>query len=211
MLLNNCVITVFAKSPLPGNVKTRLGKDIGSRNAVRLYKKMLYKVLSNITKYNDYNVELWCAPDTKHPFIRQCSREFDITLKKQNGKDLGERMYYAFKKSLSKYQYCILIGSDIPDISIDDIEKSYSLLSDTTDVAIMPTNDGGYGLIATGKRMPSLFRGLSWSTKSVLEKTRRKITKKGYRYQLLSSKMDIDTKQDLRQYRFIGSKNESYL
>ena len=209
--LNSCVVAVFAKSPLPGKVKTRLGKDIGSRNAVRIYKKMLYTVLSNITKHKECTVELWCSPDTKHPFIRACARDFGVILKKQNGKDLGERMYNAFKQSLRKYDYCVLIGSDIPDINHEDIRQSGMLIHDNVDVVVLPTDDGGYGLIATGKRIPTLFSGLTWSTESVLEKTCQKIRKKNYQYQLLDSKMDIDTKKDLRRYRFYSAKNMSCL
>ncbi|MDZ7683706.1 MAG: hypothetical protein U5O39_00335 [Gammaproteobacteria bacterium] len=43
-------------------------------------------------------VELWCAPDTKHPFF---SRFAGATLHTQVGRDLGERMDHALAEARS--------------------------------------------------------------------------------------------------------------
>jgi len=202
MASTNCVVIVFAKSPLPGKVKTRLAKDIGTRNAVRIYKNMLYALLQNLTSQNEIKVELWCSPDIKHPFLRKCARDFDIVLKKQTGCDLGMKMTNAFRYSLKKYDSCILLGSDIPDINKDDVIQSCYFLRNSHDVVVLPVEDGGYGLIAMTEFMPDLFRHISWSTDVVMRQTLRKMQKNNCHCHVLNKKIDIDTKADLRRYNF---------
>ena len=49
---NNVVI--FAKAPIPGKVKTRLGKTMGMRNSAAIYKQMLYRMLGRLAERKEY-------------------------------------------------------------------------------------------------------------------------------------------------------------
>lgn len=203
MLLKSCAVLVFAKSPLPGKVKTRLAKGIGARNATRIYKMMLYELLSKLNRCSDHQLELWCYPDAKHPFFRKCARDFDLVLKKQSHGDLGSKMNNAFRSSLKKYESCVLLGSDIPGIDHDDIHQARQFLSQGSDVVILPTGDGGYGLIAADQCVPALFRNMSWSTSTVMKNTLLRAKKNNIKYRLLNEKVDIDTIDDWRQYKLM--------
>lgn len=195
---------VFVKSPLPGRVKTRLGKDIGTRNAAQLYKKMLYQFLEKLSQNNKCMLELWCYPDTKHPFLRKCARDFNLVLKRQSGDDLGSKMNNAIRQSLKNYKQCVLVGSDIPDIDSTDIHQARQYLRDEDGVVILPTQDGGYGLIAMNTYLPILFRNMKWSTPVVMKHTLQRAKKNNIKYHLLAEKMDIDTKADWRRYKLSG-------
>lgn len=188
-------LIIFAKAPLPGKVMTRLGKSIGMRQASAIYKRMLYRLIGRLVAGHDYSIELWCSPDTKHPFFRKCSREFDIDLKSQHGSGLGERMMNAFRESARESAKTILIGSDIIAMDVSDIELTINHL-DSCDVVLMPTFDGGYGMIAMKNTSPHLFMNMEWSTPGVLNKTVARVSRLGLDYRLLDTRRDVDTHKD---------------
>ena len=190
---------VFAKAPIPGQVKTRLGYSLGKRRAAHIYQQLLYEMLAKLSSCRDISLELWCYPDTRHPFFRKCAREFDLVLRRQQGADLGSRMLHAFRVNKS-YRYAVLSGSDIPDLDCTHIEQSVRLLEGKADIVLLPTVDGGYGLVAMTGLFPGLFTNMKWSTERVLRQTVSRATKKGLRYRLLHNLSDIDDKSDYIRY-----------
>lgn len=201
--LNKKLITVmvFAKAPIAGEVKTRLGKDLGMRQAAAIYRKLLFQCLKKLSDSKICHIELWCYPTTRHPFFLECARVFNLSLRKQQGSDLGLRMLNAFKVSLFRDEFALLMGSDIPAIEITDIERVNQYMNASSDVVIIPTRDGGYGLIAMKNPHPELFKNMQWSTTSVLDKTLLRMKRKKLTYELLSVKRDIDNKADYIAYR----------
>lgn len=192
---------VFAKSPLPGKVKTRLAKSIGNKNATMIYKSMLYAYLKKLSLIPDVSIQLWCYPDTRHPFFIRCARDFEVVLMRQSGTDLGRRMHYAFRQNaMHGSGIMILTGADIPDIGVHDIKRSIQQLKNKTDVVLTPTLDGGYGLIAMTKSMPAVFNNMSWSTSSVLKQTLQRLKRLRLNVHLLEYRRDIDERQDYRLY-----------
>ena len=193
------MVMVFAKAPVPGKVKTRLGRSLGMRRASSIYQKMLYQFLEKLTANNEFTLQLWCYPDTRHPFFRKCARELNISLRRQQGFDLGSRMLHAFKTNRS-YRFAILTGSDIPGIDSLQIKQSVSLLQDNTDVVFLPTEDGGYGLVAMTRPYPELFSNMAWSTEKVLRQSLSRANRRGLAYGLLAGRPDIDRKSDSIAY-----------
>ncbi len=193
-------VMVFAKAPIAGEVKTRLGKALGMRQASMIYQKLLFQLLNKLHESKICRIELWCYPNTRHPFFQKCARDFNLSLRKQTGSDLGLRMMNAIKSGLCRNRFALLMGSDIPTIEIKDIELVSQYIHAKSDVVIIPTHDGGYGLIAMRKSCPELFKNMHWSTKSVLEQTLLRIKRKGLACKLLSAKPDIDIKTDYIAY-----------
>jgi glycosyltransferase A (GT-A) superfamily protein (DUF2064 family) len=107
-------IIVFAKAPIPGQVKTRLIPMMGPEAAAVLHEKLVIRALTTAVKANLGQIELWCSPSCKHPFFIRCSRELQVKLYKQSVGDLGKRMGDALKKTLEKASNAILIGTDFP-------------------------------------------------------------------------------------------------
>jgi len=191
---------IFAKAPLPGEVKTRLGKSVGMRRAAMIYQKMLYQFLKKIDQCHFCSIELWCYPDTRHPFFRRCKKDFGLVLKRQQGRDLGHRMKNAFQSANRFHDFSILMGSDIPEINIEDFKQVRQYMSTNVGLVMMPTFDGGYGLIAMKKANSGLFTNMTWSTKSVLKDTLLRAKRRGLTYKLLVERADIDNKADYIAY-----------
>lgn len=198
---SNQVMMVFAKAPNPGAVKTRLAKELGNKNAATIYKKLLYDYLKKMTRIPGIVIQLWCYPDTRHPFFIKCARDFDVVLMRQSGFDLGRRMFYAFRKNTRHGTgVMILTGTDIPAIEINDINRCIQQLRKQSDVVLIPTIDGGYGLIAMKKSLPVVFNNMLWSTNKVLEHTLQRLKRKRLKVYLLEHRRDIDDRHDYRQY-----------
>lgn len=193
------VILVFMKYPEKGFVKTRIAKSLGDEFALKLYKNFIRDILKTCsTVDSDIIVMLYSETDKnmRPPLLKgyNCYR--------QEGADLGERMYNAFLKAFYfGYGKCVLIGSDIPDMPAGHITESYKAL-ETNDIVLGPSDDGGYCLIGVKKESadPVLFNNIDWSTDCVLEETIKRINHKKMSLHLLDSLNDIDEPKDLNKF-----------
>jgi glycosyltransferase A (GT-A) superfamily protein (DUF2064 family) len=105
------VVIVFARAPLPGRAKTRLVQRLGAAGAARLQARLTERALRTAIASRCGKVELHGTPRIGHPFFLRERRELAITLVRQSGRDLGERMHRALNAALRKYRYAILIGA----------------------------------------------------------------------------------------------------
>jgi hypothetical protein len=60
-------IAVYARSPEPGRVKTRLIPALGAEGAARLYRAMAEQCIASACAALPGSVELWCTPCTRIP------------------------------------------------------------------------------------------------------------------------------------------------
>src|SRR5512132_1851869 len=95
-------IAVFAKAPVPGQVKTRLAALLGPDGAAGLHAGLVRHALSTAAQSRIGAVELWCSPDESHPFFERCATDFGARLVRQEGADLGARMANAFARTLAE-------------------------------------------------------------------------------------------------------------
>ena len=76
-------LLIFAKAPIPGQVKTRLIPVLGATGACELYTRLLRHCLQQTV---DWPASRYLyAPDTNHPILRQLATEHDLTLRTQVG------------------------------------------------------------------------------------------------------------------------------
>ncbi len=186
---------IFIKNPIPGKVKTRLGKDIGHDKAVMYYKKLLEitRLAAESTLSDKW---LWYGD-----FINETDpwNASIFTKKIQHQGDLGQRMQMAFTDAFAAgYKKVAIIGSDCPEMTNEILEKAFAKL-DETDAVIGPANDGGYYLMAMKKPLP-LFKEVDWSTENVMAQTISHLKKDGLTYQLLEELTDLDTIEDLKHF-----------
>lgn len=189
-------LLVFAKAPIPGQVKTRLAPVLGMHGAARLHAAMIERTLATGREFTAGTIELWCAPDATDPFLLQCAARFGVVLREQQGRDIGERMYDAFQHSLSHSPAAILIGSDIPTLTPADLLEASDGLNGGADACIAPALDGGYVLLGLRRVEPELFRGICWGSADVFEQTRERLRSARYRWQELRMHRDIDRPDD---------------
>lgn len=186
-------VGIFAKPPLPGLVKTRLGADIGAEKAATVYRYCLEHTLGVAQDSNlDYRIFL-SEPDVDDYFQ-------DEVYTLQRGADLGTRMYNALQNLLRDSEYgAILIGSDCIDLSPRHLLDAAQALN-SHELVLLPAIDGGYALIGCSQPRPELFSDIDWSTERVLEQTTDRARALDFRVCLLETVRDIDTLADVENY-----------
>ncbi len=200
----DCYILVFAKAPIPGEVKTRLFSFMDPETATALHKKLVFQTLNMAVESKSGSVELWCAPTIEHPFFIQCAEKFKVERHCQAEGDLGRRMAYAFGETLEKAPMALLIGTDCPSLKPDDLKEAKKVLKQGTPVVISPAEDGGYVLIGLRQYESTLFEGISWGTHSVLKETRERLRRLKWRWRELPERWDVDRPEDVERLRNSG-------
>jgi len=199
-----CRIIVFAKAPVSGRVKTRLIPSLGPSGAASLYRQLVFRALSIAIDAKIGPVDLWCTPSAGHPFFRRCVRKFSISLFDQTAGDLGARMAHAFRETLRLASTVVLIGTDCPSLTSDDLRAAASVLRRGVDAVIGPAEDGGYVLIGLRRYTPELFTGISWGTGSVLRETEERLFGLGWESFRLSEHWDVDRPEDVERLKREG-------
>ena len=195
------LLVVVAKAPVPGEVKTRLMPEFSPEQAADLYRCFLHDRVRAVSALKGIDLAIAFTPEdageTFAPFARNGFRLFA-----QRGKNLGERLNNIFVEQLAcVYDAVSIIDSDSPDLPGSTVEESFKrLLSDQADVVFGPCYDGGYYLVGMRKPHPPLFRGIPWSTESVLATTLEKANELKLKTDLLPWWNDLDTFEDLIQF-----------
>jgi len=192
-------ILLLAKAPEPNKVKTRLIPVLGAQGAAELQKRLIRNALHRVVRDGMPRTELWCAPDSEHPFFRDLECEYSVTLRDQTGGDLGARMLAAAREGLAEAEYVILLGTDSPELSPRLIRRALDALSGGRDAVIVPAHDGGYVLLGLSRLQEGLFRDMPWGTDRVLEETRRRLVRFGFSQEELSPCGDLDRPEDLKR------------
>ncbi|AFH49681.1 Hypothetical protein IALB_1975 [Ignavibacterium album JCM 16511] len=193
--LNNALI-IFLRFPKTGEVKTRLAKTTSTDFAVKFYKSCAENIVKNVKKISGINrFAFYSNEDEKEKITKWLGSK--LFYSPQQGADLGTRMKNAFQKVFSTgAKKAIIIGTDVPDLSIDIITNAFNLL-DSNDAVIGPAKDGGYYLLGIKKMYSELFDGIEYSTDKVFSETLDRMEKLNLSYQLLPELQDIDTEEDL--------------
>ncbi|HUP98303.1 MAG TPA: TIGR04282 family arsenosugar biosynthesis glycosyltransferase [Usitatibacter sp.] len=196
-------VAVFAKAPVPGQVKTRLAALLGDDGSAALHAALTERALATAAAARLGDVELWCAPDTSHAFFRDCAERFGAKLRAQPEGDLGARMNAAFERAHAARRPLIVTGSDCPALTVEDLCAAADALA-THDAAFVPAEDGGYVLVALARPVPGLFDGIDWGTGRVMEATRERLQAAGARGKMLRTLWDVDRPEDYARLQGAG-------
>ncbi|MDT8451946.1 MAG: TIGR04282 family arsenosugar biosynthesis glycosyltransferase [Gammaproteobacteria bacterium] len=197
----DAVLLVFAKAPVAGTVNTRLIPDIGVEAATELQSELVHSRLSALKASKLCEVQLWCAPDCEHDFFQRCKNSYEVTLHQQQGADLGERMAQAIKANLKKFKRVVLIGTDAPSLSTEQIESALKKLGEANDIVIVPAEDGGYVLIGMSRPCDAVFQSVPWGSDKVLTATHENIRQNNLTSAELEPCWDIDRVEDYWRYK----------
>jgi len=116
-------------------------------------------------------------------------------------------MSNAFKKVFTLgAKKAVIIGTDVPDISIDLIAHSFQLL-DEKDFVLGPSHDGGYYLLGMKNLNFNPFPGIKWSTETVLAQTISRITENDFSFTKLEQLHDIDDEHSLKLWMNMNKKD----
>lgn len=196
-------ILVFAKAPVAGQVKTRLVPPLSLAGAAALHRELVERTLRAATTCPCIQaVELWCAPDASDPFFQQCSATFSVSLRTQQGNDLGSRMHHALATAIETGSpFALLIGTDCPALTPTYLCSAATALTSGADVVLAPAEDGGYVLIGLRNPQPQIFNDIPWGQDTVLQATREHIGRLGLIGYELPMVWDLDRPHDLVRYQ----------
>jgi rSAM/selenodomain-associated transferase 1 len=189
-------LILFAKDPVAGQVKTRLGSLLDTQTTLALYHHFLSDSIEKICAVGDVDRFVGIASDPETSYFDDVSRNYPVRLFVQEGKNLGARMQKAFEDRFKEgYEQVVIIGADSPTLPIAYIEQA---LQTDKEVVIGPSTDGGYYLIGMKEKVTEMFEGLSWGTGQVLSETLKVLKDQPAEAELLPVWYDVDLPEDLR-------------
>lgn len=185
---------MFARAPLAGRVKTRLMPRLGAEGAARLHARLIRHAVH-------LALEARCGPVELHVTVpHRFFPTLGINIRRQRGRDLGERMHHALRDALRTHRQAIIIGADAPALTSADLRRARRLLH-STDLVLAPAEDGGYALIGARRVSLRIFTDVRWGSDAVLAQTLRNASRIGLRYRLLRTVWDVDRPEDLDRLR----------
>jgi rSAM/selenodomain-associated transferase 1 len=182
-------VVIFSKSADPDTVKTRMRPLLTSEQCLTLHLALLK---DTIDKVRDLPSILYLSGSGFLPF------ETELKMKMQTGADLGEKMLHAFAEELGQFSKVVIIGIDSPTMPVEEILRAFDAL-ENHEIALGPSEDGGYYLVGLSKLIPEIFQGIHWGTSEVLTQTLQKLS--GRPHLLLDPFFDIDFPRDLMRLR----------
>ena len=184
-------LIIFTRNPELGKCKTRLAQTVGDESALTIYKILLQHTVElskdlAVDKFVYYSNSVVKDDVWNEKIFRK---------KKQDGANLGRRMNNAFLDLFAMgYEKVLIIGSDMYDLSKDDLEKAFSCL-EKNELVIGPAHDGGYYLLGMKELHPSVFDNKNWGANTVLEDTMADMVTKSVCK--LQERNDIDVYEDI--------------
>jgi rSAM/selenodomain-associated transferase 1 len=198
--VKTCVI-VFAKNPIPNEVKTRLIRPLSPEQVATLYTAFLTDWCETLAELSDIDLVIAYTPADAQPDLQALIGDNAIYIR-QVGTDLGERLTSATQWAAGHgWTKILLVGSDSPTLPISYISQALTLL-DSRNIVIGPSTDGGYYLIGfsaavLSTTVPHVFEEISWSTAEVFQQTATRIREAEVTLGLLPLWYDVDTAEDL--------------
>lgn len=195
-------LIIFVKVPAAGEVKTRLARDVGNEQALRIYKQLIGLTFAAAEQSEAEVFVFWnrepnpgmSVPDSFHGRLQQ-------------GITLGERMQNAFREILSEsYGQVCIIGSDCPQLTASHINDAFRYLN-ATDIVIGPARDGGYYLLGMKQDHTWVFGLEKWSHDEVFEQTMELIAASRLSYGQLEQLSDLD---DIADYTHLKHHLEAF-
>jgi rSAM/selenodomain-associated transferase 1 len=184
-------LVVFAKTPQPGRVKTRLTPRLSAEDAAGLARAFLLDVLALARRVPDADRVLAYTPrGTREEMGALAGPRFRLRV--QQGRDLGERLARAFSSLLRRPDdRTVIIGSDSPLLPPSRLAEAFAAL-DRADVVLGPCEDGGYYLIGLRRWVPALLAGVRWSTDFAFADTITNANRLSLSRSVLESDYDVD-------------------
>lgn len=197
-------VTMFAKAPVAGKVKTRLAATLGFEVAANLHAAFLADLggtLERLVQSSDVrsvSASLSLAGDADHPAFVDLIERRGFSARNQGEGGLGERLSLVTTRAFEQgVEQLLIIGSDSPTLAARHFEAAFDALDAGADVVIGPSFDGGYYLIGFRAAHTGVFQDIDWSTREVLGQTLARANQEELDVALLEFWYDVDELEDL--------------
>ena len=185
-------LIIFTRIPEAGKTKTRLQSKLSKEECANLHKCFLKDIYDIFVNLNDIDIIICHTEEGDLNILKNIFYKENLYIK-QYGNNLNEKMYNAIKEVLSlKYDKCVLIGTDIPEINKDDIINAFNLLKNN-DFVFGASYDGGYYLDGMKEANDIIFKSGSGNLKDIINI----VEANNLKYGLTNKKHDIDEYEDL--------------
>lgn len=191
--MSSCIV-VFGREPIPGLVKTRLARAVGSETAAGIYRELLaWTVERAIATGKSVTLSLAAEPSPAW------ASAWNIPVETQPEGDLGTRMLETLSRRFQEgYDRALIIGSDCPGVGPHHLEAAIAAL-DHHRVVLGPARDGGYWLVGQRAPQTDCFSGVPWSSDRTLAATRQRLEELGVGWTELDQLDDVDTEAALER------------
>lgn len=188
---------IAAKAPRPGLAKTRLAADLGTGRALALYRGFLSDLADRFAA-GPLPVAWYVTPPDAWvdlaPLVRRPGRR--LVMRPQPDGDWAERQDALFRGAAGRGEgRTALIASDSPQLPASLVARALRALDDH-ELALVPTHDGGYSLIAM-RGHHDVLRGVEMGVATALQGVVARARRLGLRTALLEPVLDVDRAEDL--------------
>lgn len=200
------LLILFLREPLPGQVKTRLGRSVGSERAAIIYRAMVRILLQQLSGLERCHLRIAYSPDDAEEAVRfwilpevmdDPSIDLDpeqISFAAQGPGDLGARLSRATRQAFQEgAREVALIGGDCIEISSRWVHAAFAQLNDRHDAVLGPTPEGGHHLLAMQRYLPELFEDILWDTPAAFQATTERAAEQAISLYTLPTLPAIDT------------------
>lgn len=188
------IVSIFAKLPEPGSVKTRLIPELGAERATELAEAFLEDTVAMVRTLD------WaeCIIAATAAFARPYFKPHEVWLQSEG--DLGERLEKILRLALKRREMVLALGADTPNLPATFLESARKALQ-TTDAVLGPSIDGGFYLLGLKDCPVGVLEGIQWSHSSTLASTTAKLEQFGLKAVLINPWYDVDSHDDLERLR----------
>jgi rSAM/selenodomain-associated transferase 1 len=185
---------MFAKQPVPGQVKTRLAAQTNPVWAAAVADAFLRDLLDRLVEVDAHRV-LAFAPAAAEAYFGDLVEGRFVLCPQAEG-HLGQRLAaFVTGRFQAGADRVVLVGTDSPTLPVAFIDQAFAEL-DRADVVLGPAADGGYYLVGCARRLPPLFEGVGWGGPRVLLDSVRRLVGSSWRLAVLPPWYDVDTLGD---------------
>lgn len=184
-------VCIFAKPPVPSEVKTRLIPVLGAANAAQLASAMLLDVWRTVES----------CPGVRSILATTQLGEFPMSVSSndcwlQGDGDLGQRIDRILRRALRDCPAAIAVGADSPGLTTAHLTAALDGLK-LNDAVIGPSLDGGFYLLGLKRCHSGLFRSIPWSSEQTCQVLRSNLRKEKFAVAELDPLCDVDEPGDL--------------
>ena len=192
---------IFTKPARPGRVKTRLIGDLSADQAAELHEAFVHDVAHRMAGGPFALRMAWALDDGEAVPDFPLSSGGTVQGSRQEGEDLGERLFLTLSRVAEVYPYVVALGSDHPTLPAERLAEAFRRLEAGEDLVVGPAQDGGYYLIAGSAEtlQRPLFEGIPWSTETVFRDTVDRAKALGLGVSVLPMEHDVDRPEDLQR------------
>lgn len=187
---------ILARDPFSRESKTRLTAEVGRRNSRNVYLRCLADTVSAVAGYTkNFHVSVAGTSDVVSVLLTDLG--IDCSVQYQNPGEFAYRQYSILRDAKSSGASRVaIVASDNVGLGSDDLGWLDKAL-DSSDVAIIPSADGGYAVLAT-TGSPEPLLAVNMSTTDTLSEVVAAFDSAGMTTKVSDKCVnDIDTAEDL--------------